>query len=170
MQFVTGDVIAIDQNAIFRSITINRGTRDGIGIGMPVVTRQGLVGRVLQVSAGAARVMLVTETTGNVSGRLQTTRAEGSVRGAPNGNLIMGMIPLDSEVREGDLVVTSGLGGNFPPDIVIGQVTSARQAENGLSQEAQVRSLINFDTLEFVLVVSNFQPIDLSVFDQATGN
>jgi rod shape-determining protein MreC len=170
MEFVTAEVIAFDQNAIFRTITINRGTRDGVAVGMPVVTRQGLVGRVIQVSATAARIMLVTETTSSVSGRLQTTRAEGSVFGAPNGNLVMGMIPLDAQAREGDLVVTSGLGGSFPADLVIGQVTSVRPAENGLSQEAQIRSLINFDTLEFVLVVTNFQPVDLSVFDQAGRN
>ena len=67
-------------------------------------------------------------------------------------------------------MLTSGLGGNFPPDIVIGQVTSVRPSERGLYQEAQVRSLINFDTLEFVLVVTNFQPTDLSVFEESTGN
>jgi rod shape-determining protein MreC len=170
MQFVTADVIAVDQNAIFRSITVNRGTRDGIAVGMPVATRQGLVGRVIQVSSSAAQVMLVTETTSSISGRLQTTRAEGSVQGDPTGNLVMTMIPLDADAREGDLVLTSGLGGNFPPDMVIGQVTSVRPAENGLSQAAQVRSLVNFDTLEFVLIVTNFQPVDLSLFDQSSGN
>ena len=65
-------------------------------------------------------------------------------------------------------MITSGLGGNFPPDIAIGQVTNARLADDGLNQVAQVRSLINFDTLEFVLIVTNFQPVDLSVFQQAT--
>ena len=78
----------------------------------------------------------------------------------------MDMIPLDSQVREGDLVITSGLGGNFPPDLVIGQVTSVSLSPDALNRVAQVHSLVDFDTLEFVLVVTNFQPIDLSVFDQ----
>jgi rod shape-determining protein MreC len=164
---LAADVIGLDQSSVFRSITINRGTRDGVTIGMPVVTRQGLVGRVIQVSSTAARVMLVTETTSSVSARLQTSRAEGGVSGDPNGNLVMQMIPLDDTVREGDLVITSGLGGNFPPDIVIGQVTSVRPSDQGLSQEAQIRSLIDFDTLEFVLVITNFQPVEMSVFDEA---
>jgi rod shape-determining protein MreC len=163
---LAADVIGLDQSSVFRSITINRGTRDGVTVGMPVVTRQGLVGRVIQVSSTAARVMLVTETTSSVSARLQTTRAEGTVSGDPSGNLVMGMIPLDENVREGDLVITSGLGGNFPPDIVIGQVTSVRPSEQGLSQEAQIRSLIDFDSLEFVLVITNFQPVELSVFEE----
>ena len=167
---LTADVIGVDVGGGLRTIAINRGTRDGIAVGMPVVTGQGLVGRIIQVSANAARVMLITETTSRVSARMQTNRVEGSVVGLASGNLIMELIRLDAPVREGDLVLTSGLGGNFPPDIVIGQVTSVRPSERGLYQEAQVRSLINFDTLEFVLVVTNFQPTDLSVFEESTGN
>ncbi len=167
---LTADVIGVDVGGGLRTIAINRGTRDGIAVGMPVVTGQGLVGRILQVSANAARVMLVTETTSNVSARMQTNRVEGTVVGLASGNLIMELIRLDAPVRDGDLVLTSGLGGNFPPDIVVGQVTSVRPSERGLYQEAQVRSLINFDTLEFVLVVTNFQPTDLSVFEESSGS
>ena len=75
---------------------------------------------------------------------------------AMGGTLRMTFIPLDATVQEGDLVITSGLGGNFPPDIVIGQVTSIRQFEFELYQEAEIRSLNNFDTLEIVLVITNF--------------
>lgn len=168
-EFVTADVIAVDQNSLLRTIAINRGSRDGIAVGMPVVTEQGLVGRIIQVTASASRVMLVSEVTSSVSARLQTTRVQGAVIGQPSGALLMDLIPLDSQVRDGDLVITSGLGGNFPPDLVIGQVTSVRLAANGLNQVAQVRSLIDFSTLEFVLVITNFQPVDLSVFQEETA-
>ncbi len=165
---VTANVINVDESGFLRTITVDRGTRDGIAVGMPVVTGQGLVGRVIQVTANAARVMLVIEPSSAVSARLQSSRIEGTVRGQASGALLMDMLPLDSQVSSGDLVITSGLGGNFPPDLVIGQVTSARLAPNGLNQQAQVRSLINFDTLEIVLIVTNFQPVDLSVFSQPT--
>jgi rod shape-determining protein MreC len=99
-----------------------------------------------------------------VSARIQTTRIAGSVRGDVNAALSMDLIPLGSLVQEGDIVITSGLGGNFPADITIGQVSSVRQEE--LFQSAQVRSLVNFDVLEIVLVITNFQPVDLSVFDE----
>jgi len=164
-EFVTADVINFDQSSLLRTIVINRGARDGIARGMPVVTRQGLVGRIVEVSANASRVLLINDPSSYVSVRLQTSRAEGSVEGQLTGNLRMIDIPLNADVREGDLVLTSGLGGNFPADIVIGQVTSTRQFEFELNQEAEVRSLINFDTLEFVLVVTSFQPVDISVFE-----
>jgi rod shape-determining protein MreC len=165
-EFLAADVINMDTSGFLRTITINRGTRDGLTIGMPVVTRQGLVGRIVQVSASAGRVLLVTDPSSAVSARLQTTRVEGSVVGQLSGTLRMTFIPLGQTIQEGDLVITSGLGGNFPPDIVIGQVTSIRQFEFELYQEAEIRSLNNFDTLEIVLVITNFQPVDLSVFDQ----
>lgn len=165
-EFLAADVINVDTSGFLRTITINRGTRDGVAIGMPVVTRQGLVGRILEVSANAARVLLVTDPSSAVSARLQTTRVEGSVVGQLSGNLRMTFIPIGQAIQEGDLVITSGLGGNFPPDIVIGQVTSIRQFEFELYQEAEVRSLNNFDTLEIVLVITNFQPVDLSIFEQ----
>lgn len=167
-EFVTANVIGVDESGFLRTITVDHGTRDGVAVGMPVVTGEGLVGRVIRVSANAARVMLVTEPSSAVSARLETTRVQGTVRGQASGTLLMDMIPLDSQVQDGDLVLTSGLGGNFPPDIMIGQVTSVRLAANGLNQVAQVRSRINFDTLEFVLIVTNFQPVDLSVFDGTT--
>jgi rod shape-determining protein MreC len=170
-EFVTADVIAVDQNAFLRTVIINRGARDGLALGMPVVTGQGLIGRISQVSANAAQVLLITDQSSFISARLQTARAEGSVQGQLSGSLLMNFITLNTTIQEGDLVLTSGLGGNLPPDLVIGQVVSVRQTD--LDQEVEVRSLVDFDTLEFVLVITSFEPIDISVFEQqpeAAGN
>ncbi len=164
-EFVTADVINIDQTGLRRSITINSGTRDGIAIGMPVVTDQGLVGRVLDISANAARVLLVTDRDSAVSARLQTSRAEGSLRGQLSGNLRLTLVPPGDSIAVGDLVLTSGLGGNFPADIVIGVVASSRQFEFELFQEAEVTSFNSFEALEIVLVMTSFEPVDPGVFD-----
>ncbi len=163
--FVAANVINLDQTGLRRSITINRGTRDGIAIGMPVVTDQGLVGRVLDISANAARVLLITDRDSAVSARLQTSRVEGSLRGQLSGNLRLTMVPPGDSVAVGDLVLTSGLGGNFPADIVIGVVASSRQFEFELFQEAEVTSFNSFETLEIVLVMTSFEPVDPGVFD-----
>ena len=164
-EFVTADVINIDQTGLRRSITINRGTRDGIAIGMPVVTDQGLVGRVLDISANAARVLLVTDRDSAVSARLQISRVEGSLRGQLSGNLRLTLVPPGDSIAVGDLVLTSGLGGNFPADIVIGVVASSRQFEFELFQEAEVTSFNSFEALEIVLVMTSFEPVDPGVFD-----
>lgn len=165
-EFLTADVIAVEQTGIARSIIINRGTRDGIAVGMPVTSDLGLVGRIRQVSANAAQVQLINDENSSVSSRLQTTRGHGSIIGQASGVLRLTMVDLDEEIVQGDLVITSGLGGNFPADVVVGQVTSVRQFEFELFQEAEVRSLIDFNTLEFVLVITSFEPIDLAVFER----
>ncbi len=166
-QVLAADVIGYEQTPL-RTITINRGTRDGLRAGMPVITDQGLVGRIIEVQANGSRVLLVSDPTSSISARLQTTRAEGTVQGQVSGNLEMTYIPLGAQIQDGDLVLTSGLGGNLPPDLVVGQVTSSR-AGLDVYQVAQVRSLIDFDALEIVLVITNFQPVDMSAFPQ-TGN
>lgn len=168
--FLTADVIAVEQTGIARVIIINRGSRDGIAIGMPVTTDLGLVGRIIRVSANASQVQLINDENSAVSSRLQVTRAHGSIIGQASGVLRLTMVDLDEEIRQGDLVITSGLGGNFPADILVGQVTSVRQFEFELFQEAEVRSLFDFDTLEVVLVITSFEPIDLTVFEQRDDN
>ncbi len=168
-EFIAADVISnADANAPLQTISINKGTRDGISIGMPVITQLGLVGRISDVTANASRVLLITDVSSAISGRLQTTRDEGSVVGQASTDLRMEFIPLNAKVQEGDIVITSGLGGNLPAGIVIGQITSVQQREFELFQNAVVRSLNNFATLETVLVITNFQPVDLSVFGQST--
>lgn len=164
-EFVTADVIGLDQSGFLRTMVINRGTRDGIAVGMPVVTRQGLVGRVINVTANAARVELITDSNSAISARLQTTRVQGIVVGDAGG-LRMELIPLGQPIQEGDLVITSGLGGNLPPDIPIGQVARISSDVYALNQQAELRTLVNFDTLEIVLVVTSFQPVDTAIFSE----
>lgn len=163
--FIAADVISRETVSVLRTIVINRGTRDNVRVGMPVVTENGLVGRVINVSANAARVMLVTSEISSISGRLQTSRAEGTVTGLPGGTMRMSMLPQDAQILVGDLVLTSGLGGNLPPDLVIGQVNSTRQFESAIEQTAEIRSLIDFDRLEIVMVITSFEPVDLSIFE-----
>jgi rod shape-determining protein MreC len=167
-EFLAADVILqADLNSLLRTIVINKGARDGIVVGTPVVTRQGLVGRITQVTADSSRVLLITDPSSAISGRLQTSRAEGSITGRAGG-LVMTYIPLGAAIEQGDLVLTSGLGGNLPPDIVIGVVTSVQKFEFELYQQAQIQSLVDFNTLEIVLVITNFQPADLSIFEDST--
>jgi len=166
-EYLVADVIGRDISAFTRVIYLNRGARDGLTEGMPVVTEKGLLGRITQVSATASQVMLITDPVSAVNARLLNSRAEGSVLGQTGGGLRMEYIDLNAVLQEGDTAVTSGLGGNFPEGIIIGQVTSIRQYEFELYQTAEVRSLNDFERLETVLVITNFQPVDLSVFEQA---
>jgi rod shape-determining protein MreC len=130
------------------------------------VTELGMVGRVTKLSATGAEVLLLSDPNSRINARLQTTRSDGIVAGQLGGDLLLTYIPLDAEIREGDLVLTNGLGQMLPADLLVGQVLSKSLAENELYQQARVRSLVNFDRLEFVQVIINFEPVDISVFEE----
>lgn len=168
-EYVTCDVIGMGATGFVRSIVINCGRRDGVSLLDPVVTERGLVGRVAQVSATGAQVLLVSDPKSSVNARLQATRHDGVVMGQLSGDLVMSFIPIDATVNEGDLVMTSGLGQTLPPDLLVGQVLSVSLAETELYQEARVRSLVDFDRLEIVQVLVNFEPVDLTVFQGEEG-
>ena len=168
-QFVTCDVIGMDSTGFVRAIQINCGRRDGLDLMDPVVTELGLVGRVVKVSATGAEVLLLTDPNSSVNARLQTSRQDGVALGQLTGDLLMSFIPIDAQVAEGDLVMTNGLGQMFPAGLVVGKVLSSALSENELYKEARVRSLVDFDRLEVVQVIVNFEPVDLSVFEQSQG-
>lgn len=164
-EYVTCDVIGMDANVFVYAIQIDCGRRQGVEILDPVITELGMVGRVVKVSATGAEVLLLTDPDSSVNARLQTSRADGVVVGQLAGDLLIQYIPVDAAVQVGDLVVTNGLGQTFPADLVLGRVLSVSLAESELYQEARVRSLVDFDRLEIVQVIINFEPVDVSVFE-----
>lgn len=161
---VTADVVALDTSGYLRWVVINRGARDGIQKGNPVISDLGLVGRVENVVADASWVRLAVDPGSTINARLQTSRAEGAISGQLQGGLLMDLIPQDVTISAGDLVLTSGLGGNFPSGIVIGQVTSVQRQAAALFQQAEVRPTVDFNKLEIVSVITGFTPVDVNQF------
>ena len=139
---------------------IDLGSRHGIHVGMPVVNEQGLVGRIYTVTATTSKVLLITDPSSTVNTILQASRLTGIVNGAPGSDPVMGFIPQGTEVGVGEVVLTSGMGGNFPKGIPVGQVVDVRQKDVDVFQEAIVRPTVNFGRLEFVMVVTNFDPFE----------
>lgn len=161
-RYLAATVIGRDPSPFVQYVIINRGSDDGLRRGMPVVTQQGLVGRVAAVTSGAARVQLITDPESSINIRLEPSRAQAVVIGDVTGELSLDMIPQSAEVKVGDLILTSGLGGNYPSDILIGQVTGVRRIETDLFQNASVQPVVDFNTLEIVLIITNFRPVDIS--------
>ena len=122
---------------------------------------QGLVGRVVAVTAGAARVQVITDPNSSVNVRLEPSAPQAVVNGSLTGELLLDMIPQSSDVKAGDLVLTSGLGGNYPANILIGQVTSIRRKETDMFQTGVVQSVVDFTRLDIILVITNFRPVDI---------
>lgn len=161
-RYLAAAVIGRDPSPFVKYVIINRGSDDGLRRGMPVVTQQGLVGRVAAVTAGAARVQLVVDPDSAVNVRLEPSRSEAVLLGSLSGELSLEMIPQLAGVQVGDLVLTSGLGGNYPANILIGQIINLRRQETELFQEAVVQPVVDFNQLEIVLIITNFRSVDTS--------
>jgi rod shape-determining protein MreC len=159
-EMLAAEVIGYDPSNLLHYLLIDRGTQDGVAIGMPVVTARGLVGSITAVYPHSARVMLLTDPSSSVNALIQSSRATGIVQGQGRGSLTMRYVEQGEEVKTGDIVLTSGLGGNFPKRLVIGQVTLVKRNDVDLFQEIQVQSAVAFDRLETVLVIQNFQQIE----------
>lgn len=161
-RYLAAQVIGRDPSPFLHYILINRGSDDGLRRGMPVVSAEGLVGRVTAVTASAARVQLITDPAMRVNVKVQPSGAEGLVLGSATGEISLDQVSLEASIQPGDVVVTSGLGGLFPPNIVVGQITGVRRLEFELFQRASVQPVVNFARLEIVLVITNFRPVDVS--------
>jgi rod shape-determining protein MreC len=155
-------VIGRDPSPFLHYIIINRGSNDDIRRGMPVVTNQGLVGRVDSVIADASRVQLITDPASSINVYLQNAATDAVLMGSVTGDVSLDMISQDVTVEPGDLILTSGLGGGYPADLIIGQVVTLRRLEFELFQQATVQPAVDFTRLQIVLVITNFRPVDIS--------
>jgi len=161
-RYIAAQVIGRDPSPFLQYVLINRGSDDGLRRGMLVVTSQGLVGRIAAVTAGAARVQLITDAASAINVRLEPSGAQAVLKGSTTGDLSLDMIPQEASVQIGDLVLTSGLGGNYPADIVIGQVTNLRSQDTDLFQRASVQPAVDFTQMPIVLIITNFRPVDVT--------
>ena len=155
---VVGQKIGEDTSNLLFSIFVDVGARDGVAAGMPVITDRGLVGRVVAVGPNVAEVLLLIDPASTVNARIQNSRVTGIVYGNIDGGLVMERIPQGETVSPGDIVLTSGLGGEFPDKLVIGQVTEVLQRDLDMFQSARIRPTVDFGKLEAVLVITVFTP------------
>ena len=161
-RYLSTNVIGLDPSPFVRSVNIGAGSDRGVLHGLPVVTDNGLVGRVTEVTAGTSRVQLITDPASAVNVQLQGSRADGLLSAQPNGELWVELIDQNASVEPGELVLTSGLGGAFPADIPVGHVISVRRRDFELFQRAVIQPTVNFDNLEIVLLITNFQTLEIA--------
>lgn len=136
----------------FRTVTIDKGTHDGLSRGMAVLAPAGVVGRVILPSARASKIQLLIDVNAGAAGIVERSRAQGVVIGDGRDRLRMDYVPSSADIKAGDVVVTSGIEGIYPKGFVIGQIESVKRGAGDYS-EVVVRPAVDFSSLEAVLVV-----------------
>jgi rod shape-determining protein MreC len=160
---VVSGVIARDGVPWFRTVTLDKGTSDGVALDAPVISATGVVGRVVAVGPHAAKVQLLLDRESGVGARVERTRVAGVVVGqvayADTGTyeLLMRYVPVTADVVVGDVVVTSGQDQIFPRGLMLGRVASVSRG-SGLFKDVTVVPSAGFERLEEVMVVRPTAP------------
>ena len=136
-----------------RSIYIDKGSHDGIKPDMPVITADGIVGKVLRVFGTTSQVLLIDDQTSGVGAILEKSRLQGVLRGTPAGEIVLEKVTADETVQPGERVLTSGGDQVFPKGLPVGTVTKVSTASD-LFLNVRVKPTANLSKLEEVLVIT----------------
>jgi rod shape-determining protein MreC len=162
-EFLTANISAREPSNLRQVVAIDRGRSDGIKPGMPVVTEgKTLVGTVKKVEDNHAWITLVTDVDSAVSSMILESRAPGVVSGGYNRRLSMEFVNQEATLKEGDTVITSGMGGSYPAGLVVGRVTGVTGHRQEIFRTVTVEPLASLSRLENVLVMTSFVPTRLT--------
>ena len=156
-------VIGRDPGNWFSIVTLNKGSADGIVKNMPVVTPSGLIGRIVAVSQRTSELMLITDPRSGVGAMVQDSRVPGVLEGTTSGSGETRLIhvPKDTQLKKGQVIITSGIGGTFPKGIPIGRIVDVSNEPTGLFKTAAVVPFADLHRLEEVLVVTTVYNPDI---------
>lgn len=149
---ITGKDISQD------ALLISKGKSDGLIQGMPVITRQKiLLGRIDKVYNNYSSILLISNKRNSFDAKLAEKEILGLVKGQGNLKLSFDLVPKDKEIKQGDLIVTTSLGGLFPNGLLIGKIESVNKTDIEPFQNAEVSLMFNFNNLEKVFIILNFK-------------
>jgi len=153
--FVAARVIGREQAALSRTVLINKGSSDGLKNGMPVIAHPGLIGRLVDVSWNVSRVLLFIDENSNIDAIVQRNRTQGIVNGAGSRGMILKYVSKTQDVQEGDVIISSGMGGVFPKGWMIGRVMHVDKKDAGLFLKITIAPFVDLSKLEEVLILSS---------------
>ena len=152
---IGGNIIAKDVGNWFNIFTIDAGTKDGVAIDSPVITNKGLVGSIYQTGPLSSKVISIIDVDSAVSALVNNyiVIVRGDINLKDQGLLRMDRIPVELDLKVGDTVETSGVGGIFPKGILIGKVIEIREGDTDLNRYAVVEPAVDFQRLREVFVL-----------------
>jgi rod shape-determining protein MreC len=162
IKMLSAEVISRDISPDHHAMRINRGYLDGLKKYQGVITTKGVVGYIISLDANSSRVLAVNDRTSAIDSLVQRTRARGTVTGRGVSSAKLKYLQRADDVSKGDLVVTSGFRGSFPKGFPIGRVLEVRQTAYGISQEAQIETIVNSANVEELFVILDAGREDMS--------
>lgn len=151
---IAGEVIGRDSNAaVSETVTTNRGTRHGVKREMPVVTPQGVVGITILAGPLTSKVQLITDANASIGAMIRDNRTAGILSGMGNGRCVLKFLPINTAIRKGDTIVTSGQDGIFPEGLPVGRIVQS-VSESKIYRSAEVEPYQDFSSVREVVFLS----------------
>jgi rod shape-determining protein MreC len=151
---VAAEVIGQDPSSWFKSVTLNKGESEGVRKGMAVIAPEGVIGQILKTAPHYSTVLLITDYNSAIDSIIQRTRAKAIVEGKGENRCQLKYLLRTEDVVTGDIVVTSGLSGNFPKGLMLGEVKKVDKKGHGVFQYADLVPSVDLTKLEEVLVIT----------------
>ncbi|RKX22433.1 MAG: rod shape-determining protein MreC [Candidatus Zixiibacteriota bacterium] len=155
---VPAKVISIAGDLVPTAAIINCGLNDSVEVDQPLINEQGLIGRVVTVASDVATVQLLTDPAHRVAVRIANSRDMGIAKFKPSQGMILDNVPVQANIKEGDLVVSSGLGGIYPPGLVVGTVVSVSRSEEEPFCDVHLETAADFNSLEELFILGMDEP------------
>lgn len=164
---IVAEVIGATNNLPFRSIRINKGEWDDVRVGMPVVTANGVVGRIIRTGKKFSDIHMLIDSNFNLDILLQRTRVRGVLKGFGDHSVIT--LNRRAEIKIGDTIITSGIIGGFPKGLPVGRVVKISYESDHISQSVKVEPWVQFDRIEEVVILDTHDP-EIQKIIESAGN
>lgn len=158
--YVGGDIVLKSGSGVLKGYVVNKGTKDGVKPGMAVINDAGLIGKVTSAANDYCKIETISSENISVAALIQRTQVNDCIVTGYTDNAdksknlaILTMLPLNSDIREGDNIVTSGIGADYPENIIIGKVTSVDDNKGKMEREAIIEPAVDFTRLQRVFIV-----------------
>lgn len=163
-------VVGKDPSFWFKTLIIDRGKNDGIVTGMVARNSRGVVGQIVQVSDNYSKVLLANAPSSAIDAIVQKSRARGILKGAGEQGYTLQYVLKNGNVKEGDTIVTAGIGGVFPPEITLGTVSKVHSKRRGMFLEIEVEPAVDFARLEVLFINLSEEQLDIDAFSRSTSS
>lgn len=152
-EVVHAKAVATGVSTVGRTVKINKGSNDGVRLSMPVISTEGALGKIIQISVHYSDVLLLSDVNSYVDVLNQRNRARAAVVGNGFNRLQLINVNREEDIREGDILVTSGLGGVWPKGVVVGTVSKVQKKDYGIFLSGEVDPANHFGRIEDVMVI-----------------
>ena len=163
-------VVGKDPSFWFQTLIVDRGKNDGVITGMVARNSQGVVGQVVQVSDNYSKILLANAPSSAIDAIVQNSRVRGILKGAGEQGYILQYVLKNGDVKEGDIIVTAGIGGVFPPGITLGTVSTVYSKRRGMFLEIEVEPAVDFARLESLHINLSEEQLEIDEFSRSDSS